>query len=129
MQSDAQRRAISALAAAAVVALGLVWRSDWLPLSPFVRKYGGDALWASLVFCLVCFCRPRMKIVTAAVLALVVAVAVECSQLYHAPWIDAIRATRPGRLILGSTFNAPDIPAYALGILVGALVVRRLAPR
>lgn len=129
MQSDAQRRVASALAAAAVVALGLVWRSRLLPLSPFVRKYGGDALWALLLFCLVCGCRPRMKIVIAAGLALGIAVAVECSQLYHAPWIDTIRATRLGLLILGSTFNWPDIPAYALGILLGALAAKRLAPR
>jgi hypothetical protein len=32
---------------------------------------------------------------------------VEFSQLYHAPWIDTIRAARIGALVLGSTFNAP----------------------
>ena len=53
--------------------------------------------------------------------ALVFSWAVEFSQLYHAPWIDMIRSTLPGRLILGSTFNWPDLPAYALGIAMGAV--------
>ena len=46
---------------------------------------------------------------------------VEFSQLYHAPWIDAIRALRIGRLILGSTFNWPDLPAYAAGVVIGVI--------
>jgi hypothetical protein len=51
-----------------------------------------------------------------ALLALTFSSAVEFSQLYNAPWIDALRATLPGRLVLGSTFNWPDLPAYALGV-------------
>lgn len=46
---------------------------------------------------------------------------VEVSQLYHAPWIDAIRAMVPGRLVLGTTFNWPDLPAYSVGIALGSL--------
>jgi hypothetical protein len=51
---------------------------------------------------------------------------VEFSQLYHAPWIDAIRATPPGRLVLGNTFNWPDLFAYALGVGLGAWVEWRM---
>lgn len=46
---------------------------------------------------------------------------VEFSQLYHAPWLGAIRATLPGRLVLGTTFHWPDLPACAVGVLSGAL--------
>src|SRR5688572_10101869 len=46
---------------------------------------------------------------------------VEYLQLYHAPWIDAIRSTRLGRLVLGSVFNSPDLLAYVIGIALGAL--------
>lgn len=45
-----------------------------------------------------------------------VAWAVEFSQLWHATWLDAIRATKPGRLALGSGFDAWDLPAYAIGV-------------
>jgi hypothetical protein len=49
-------------------------------------------------------------------------VAVEVSQLYHAPVVDAVRATRLGHLVLGSGFDARDLAAYAGGI-VGAVLL------
>jgi hypothetical protein len=67
------------------------------------------------------FMRPRTSTLAVASLALAFAWAVEFSQLYHAPWFDAVRATLPGRLVLGTTFNWPDLPAYAVGIALGAL--------
>lgn len=67
----------------------------------------------------------RVTTLTLALLALTFAWGVEFCQLYHAPWIDAIRATFPGRLVLGTAFNWPDLPAYAVGIALGALAERR----
>ena len=55
-------------------------------------------------------------------MALSFAWAVEFSQLYHAPWIEAVRATFPGRLVLGATFKWPDLVAYLIGIALGAVV-------
>ena len=45
-----------------VVALGLTWRSQFLPLFPFVKKYGADALWALLVFLVIRLIEPRAEI-------------------------------------------------------------------
>jgi hypothetical protein len=103
-----------------VMAAGLLWRSRFMPLPPFAAKYGGDALWALMVFVGLGALLPRVSTVMLALLALGFAWSVEFSQIYHAPWIDALRATLPGRLILGSVFNWPDLPAYALGIALGA---------
>lgn len=120
-------RVCYAIAAIMVVGAGLVWRSALLPLSAFLRKYGGDALWALLIFLLIRFLQPRLKVTSSAVFAFAIAVTVEVGQLCHAPWIEAIRGTRLGALILGTTFNWPDIPAYAAGILAGALLDRGCA--
>lgn len=119
-----QRRFLYLGALLAVLALGLVWRSPQLPFPPFLRKYGADALWALLVYLLLRFVRPEAKATTCAVIAFVFAAVVEFTQLYHAPWIDALRATRLGALILGSVFNWPDLPAYAAGSLIGLLLER-----
>jgi hypothetical protein len=102
-----------------VVAAGLLWRSDLLPLPPFATKYGGDALWALLVFIGFAFLFNRSSTLKIAFVALSFAWLVEFSQLYHAPWIDSVRFTRLGNLVLGSTFNWPDLPAYAVGIALG----------
>jgi hypothetical protein len=115
-------RTVYAISGVLTVGLGLIWRSSLLPISPFLTKYGGDALWALLVFFLVRFIQPRTSVVLSALVAFGFSVCIEASQLYHAPWIDLIRGTRLGSLILGNTFNWPDIPAYAVGIVLGALI-------
>lgn len=109
-----------------VIALGLLWRSGLIPLPGWLSNNGGDALWALMVFVGLGFLLPRTSTLTLALLALCVAWGVEFSQLYHAPWIDALRATIPGRLVLGSTFLWPDLVAYAVGIALGALAEWRL---
>lgn len=103
---------------------GLMWRSRFVSLSPFMTKYGGDALWALLVFFGFGFLFRRISTLRLSLVSLGFAWAVEFSQLYHAPWIDAIRAARLGHLVLGSTFNWPDLPAYVVGVLIGAVVDR-----
>ena len=103
-----------------VVVTGLLWRSQLMPLPPFPSKYGGDALWALMVFCGMGFVFPGLSTRMLTLLALGFSWAVEFSQLYHAPWIDAVRSTLPGRLILGFSFHWLDLTAYVLGIALGA---------
>ena len=121
-----RNRALYAVLALAVIAAGLLWRASFMPLPPSVAKYGGDALWALMVLVGFGFLLPSASTLMVTLLALTFAWGVEFSQLYHAPWIDAIRATLPGRLVFGTTFNWPDLPAYAVGIALGALVEWRL---
>ncbi len=51
-------------------------------------------------------------------------VADELLQLYHAPWIEAIRKTRIGGLALGFGFLWSDIICYAVGITVAYVLIR-----
>ena len=103
-----------------VVAAGLLWRADFMPLPPWLSNNGGDALWALMVFLGFGFLLTRAPTLNLALLAAAFSWGVEFSQLYHAPWIDDIRATLPGRLILGNTFNWPDLIAYDVGVALGA---------
>jgi hypothetical protein len=119
--STTRNRLLYAVLALAVVAAGLLWRSGVIPLPQWLSNNGGDALWALMVFVGFGFLLPRAPTLVVALLALTFSWGVEFSQLYHAPWIDALRATIPGRLVLGTTFNWPDLPAYAVGIAFGAL--------
>jgi hypothetical protein len=89
-------------------------------LSPFFAKYAGDALWALMVFLGVAFVLPAWTTVAVAGLATAVSCAVEFSQLYHSPSLDAVRRTTLGHLALGDTFAWADIAAYLVGIGVGA---------
>jgi hypothetical protein len=118
-----------ACAAAAVIALGLASRRfPWL-FPAALGKYPGDALWALAAFVVLGMVLPRASTWRVAALALATAFAVELGQLYHAPWIDAVRATTVGQLVLGSTFHAPDLVAYAVGVGIGMLAERLLDRR
>jgi hypothetical protein len=124
-----RRRWRYAAAGALVIAAGLASRSDWLSLPPFFAKYGGDALWALLVFLGVAFGLAHARIATVAILAIVFCWGIECSQLYQADWIVSLRRTLFGRLVLGSTFNPPDLLAYLVGIAAGIQAeIRWLGP-
>jgi hypothetical protein len=115
-----------AVLALGVIAAGLLWRSGIIPLPRWLSNSGGDALWALMILVGFGFLLPRASTLMIALLALTFAWGVEFSQLYHAPWIDAIRATIPGKLVLGNTFAWPDLVAYALGIGIGVLAEWRL---
>lgn len=83
------------------IAMGLASRE----LSPFlpdwISLYAGDVLWATMVFFLVAFLFAKMPTYAVGVLALTFSIGIEFSQLYHAPWIDGLRATALGHLVLG----------------------------
>lgn len=106
----------------ATVVLGLASRRYPSAFPDLVARHGGDALWAGMVFWLVALLRPDLATGRVALAALAIALTVECSQLYHAPWIDAVRASRLGALVLGQGFLWSDLVSYATGVaLVAAL--------
>lgn len=111
------RLALLALAGAG----GYLSRGRWQHLLPLlVRKRAGDAFWAAAVFSLLGLCRPRWSTARAAAVALGVCYAIEFSQICQAEWIDRVRATLFGRLVLGSAFFWLDQVAYTVGITAWA---------
>jgi hypothetical protein len=106
--------------AAATVALGLASRRFRSALPAFVGAYAGDVLWAAMVYLLAAAVWPRASVRRLAVGTAVFALAIELGQLYHAPWIDAVRHTRIGGLVLGFGFLWSDLACYAAGIALAA---------
>lgn len=86
----------------------------------------GDALWALMVFALVCAALPNTPRSRRALLALALAWLVELSQLWHAPWLEAFRHTTLGGLAIGGSFSLGDLACYAVGVGAGALLAWRV---
>lgn len=80
----------------------------------------GGVLYAVLIYLLVAFFAPRWPPLRAAALALGVCVAIELFQLTPVPG-ELGAAFAPLRLVLGSTFVATDLVAYAIGAALAAL--------
>ena len=115
--------------ALATIGLGLTvhWGGSALP--PAVRDVLGDALWAAMVAWWAGVAAPRARPGAHSAGALAACVAVELSQLYHRPALDALRRTRVGHLVLGADFDVRDLGAYALGVVAAAMLDRVLAGR
>jgi hypothetical protein len=104
----------------ATIIAGLAIRFAPLGLSPFIVKYGGSTLWALMLYWIVSTLLPAWRPSRAALVAGLIATAVELFKLYDSPGVDAFRHTLPGILLLGRFFSVWDIVAYWLAIVGGA---------
>lgn len=114
-------RAAAVAAAVVTVAAGLGVRAT---AGGDAAKYAGDALYTVLIHTLVVLLAPRVRPLTAAGAALAVSWVVELAQLTGVP-ADLARRSTVARLVLGSTFNAPDLLWYAVGAALAWAVHRR----
>jgi hypothetical protein len=113
-------RRVALIGLAAVLGVGSRRHAASLP--GLVAAYAGDTLWALAAFLLIGLALPRASTWRVALLAMIVSNLVELSQLYHAGWIDAIRRTALGGLILGSGFVWSDLACYAVGVGLGVVI-------
>ena len=93
----------------------------------WVNDFGGDILyevfWCLFLFLLI----PRRKTVSQAPWWVFgVTGVLEFLQLWKNPYLQAIRATFIGKTLLGTTFVWWDFPHYAVGCLIGWLVLQQI---
>jgi hypothetical protein len=88
-------------------------------------KYAGVALYATLLYTLVVLVLPRARPTTAGLIALGLSWIVEFAQLTAVP-ATLSRVHPLLRLVFGATFSLADLPAYAVGALVGVAVHQAL---
>lgn len=129
----ARNRLLYLLLFAVIVAVALPTRSSaaqYMPL--FVVLYVGDTLWAVAIYLGVAAVFSRRRTRDLALFVVISCWFVEFSQLYQADWINAIRNTRLGGLLLGFGFLWSDLVCYTVGVGMGVLLdlfIMRLAAR
>ena len=121
-RSSIRNRIVYGFALVVTMLVGLFSRSEMVPLPRFILLYMGDGIWALLVFWLICFLKPAWPLKYRVAAALVFAYAIEFSQFYQGDWINQIRQTRLGGLILGFSFLPSDLVAYTIGIASGTIL-------
>lgn len=114
-------RVVYLIAATMIVIAGLASRRYRGKLPEFFAEYAGDTLWALMLFLMVSTLLAGRPLLARAAVSLALAFLVEFSQLYHAPWIDSIRQTKLGGLVLGFGFLWTDLACYSVGIVTGSL--------
>lgn len=110
------KRAVYAAVVIITVVSGLLARYKKELFPDIVNLYLGDILYAFMMYYIVSFIVVSKGIIRKGMIALIICFAIELLQLYQAEWINAIRQTLPGRLILGSGFLWSDLLAYTIGV-------------
>lgn len=105
-----------------VIILGLGSRKYGNYLPDFLREYSGDALWALMVYLGFCFLFRRNSIKKIGLMSLVFSYVIEFSQIYQGQWINEIRATTLGALVLGKGFLISDLICYTVGVIIGVMI-------
>ncbi|MBE9460734.1 DUF2809 domain-containing protein [Dyadobacter sp. UP-52] len=104
-----------------MISFGLLSRKIAYQLPEFINLYLGDSLWALMIFLMTGFILNKVSTFQAMIIAISFCYLIELSQLYHADWIDNIRSTTLGGLVLGYGFLWSDILAYSIGVGFGAI--------
>jgi hypothetical protein len=118
----ARIRALALLAAVVPLGFGLKYYHG--PGGPWVRNSLAGAAY-EMFWCLALFAiwprRRAIMPIVAGVLA--VTCVLETLQLWHPPWLEAIRGTFPGRALLGTTYQPSDFIYYVIGCGLGWMVL------
>lgn len=109
----------------AIMVLGLASRKYGDVLPGFIAEYSGDTLWAAMVYWGIRFLSPSISIVKSVVISLLFSYCIEISQLYQADWVNIVRSTTLGALILGHGFLWSDMICYTVGVLLSAAIDSR----
>jgi len=104
------------------ILLGLFSRKWGILLPSFVAQNAGDMLWAMMVYFGFRLLLVSKSTLTAIWLSFFFSFGIEFSQLYQEDWINQIRETTLGALILGKGFLAEDLVRYTVGIIVASVL-------
>ncbi len=116
------RRIIYFFITSITVLLGLASRRYMFIFPTIIAPFIGDALWAMMVYFGFRFLFPSYRPLNSLVFAIIFSFSIEFSQLYQADWINQLRATTLGGLILGHGFLMADLISYSIGIILGSLI-------
>lgn len=83
-----------------------------------MRDRSGGAAYVLFWTLAVAVLKPRISAWRLAASVFLATCALEFLQAWHPGWLEAIRRTLPGRLILGTTFDWFDFPPYAVGAVL-----------
>jgi len=109
--------------------IGIASRRFAVILPDFIADYAGDTVWAFAAYYLIRFFIPSIKIKLNAIIAYIFSIMIELSQLIHYHWLNRVRSSFVGGLMLGFGFVWTDLICYAAGIIVAVLTDRYIISR
>ncbi|MEM7313552.1 MAG: DUF2809 domain-containing protein [Planctomycetota bacterium] len=126
-----KRRIVTLFLLPCVIAAGLALKFYRGPFQEFVNNIGPasvayEILWMLLAFL---FVPRRNAIFRIAVIVCVVTCCLEFLQLWHPIWLETLRGTFVGKMVLGTSFSWLDFPAYPIGCMIGYAILHSICDR
>ncbi|MBW4518788.1 MAG: DUF2809 domain-containing protein [Scytolyngbya sp. HA4215-MV1] len=122
-------RLVLLVSLAIILPLGYWVRFSHGPLPEWLNDALGSVAYEIFWILLVLLCFPQLSPWWVALGVCLATCGIEFLQLWKPPFLQAARATLPGRLVLGNTFNVSDFPAYWVGSGLGGVWGRSLQTR
>jgi hypothetical protein len=119
-ESHHQARRTYFAAVVITILLGLASRKFSHLLFFFLAENAGDILWAMMVYYGFRFFLMNKRMLLAIFLSFLFSFSIEFSQLNQEDWINQIRGTVLGALILGKGFLSVDLIRYTTGIIIAS---------
>jgi glycopeptide antibiotics resistance protein len=117
-ESQNQLRKMYFGAVVLTILLGIASRKYSHLLFSFIAENAGDVLWAMMVYFGFRFLLVNKSMIIAFLLSFLFSFGIEFSQLYQEDWMNQIRGTLLGALILGKGFLLVDLIRYSTGIVI-----------
>ena len=113
-----RERIIYILSLFVIIPLGLATRKFPKFFPEFIAEYGGDTLYASMVYFLISVLLPAKNYWWRISFSIAFCFIIEISQLLHPHWLELIRQTIFGKLVLGAGFLWSDLICFLIGVLL-----------
>lgn len=110
-----------------VMIMGLLSRKFMFIFPKNIAPFIGDMFWAMMVYFGFRFLLPKLALLKSFNIALIFSFAIEISQLYQSDWINTIRKTTIGGLVLGHGFLWMDLISYTIGIIIAVIIDKALS--
>lgn len=120
------KRVVYFIITVVVMLMGLLSRKFMFIFPSSIAPFVGDMLWAMMVYFGFRFLFPKLELLKSFNIALIFSFAIETSQLYQAEWINIIRKTTIGGLVLGHGFLWMDLISYFIGIIIALIIDKAL---
>lgn len=116
------RRVVYFIITVVVMLMGLLSRKFMFIFPKNIAPFIGDMFWAMMVYFGFRFLIPKLELLKSFNIALIFSFIIEISQLYQSDWINTIRRTIIGGLVLGHGFLWIDLISYSIGIIIGVII-------
>ena len=110
-----------------VMIMGLLSRKFMFIFPKNIAPFVGDVFWAMMVYFGFRFLFPKLSLLKSFNIALIFSFGIEISQLYQSNWINSMRKTTIGGLVLGHGFLWMDLISYTIGVIIAVIIDKALS--